>query len=108
MRVLFQELDIDYETYGPNDEGWNQFAGTDGKISVQQPIGAKNGSLTSFVATYEGKYHEIRGISFQTKQTAVGFIGENAGRVQNVFLVSDYQNAAENGLSNPFILRKHG
>lgn len=54
-------------------------------------------------ATYEGKYHEIRGISFQTKQTAVGFIGENAGRVQNVFLVSDYQNAAENGLSNPFI-----
>lgn len=98
-----QELDIDYGTYGPNDEGWNQFAGTDGKISVQQPIGAKNGSLTSFVATYEGKYHEIRGISFQTKQTAVGFIGENAGRVQNVFLVSDYQNAAENGLSNPFI-----
>lgn len=98
-----QELDIDYGTYGPNDEGWNQFAGTDGKISVQQPIGAKNGSLTSFIATYEGKYHEIRGISFQTKQTAVGFIGENAGRVQNVFLVSDYQNAAENGLSNPFI-----
>lgn len=98
-----QELDIDYETYGPNDEGWNQFAGTDGKISVQQPIGAKNGSLTSFVATYEGKYHEIRGISFQTKQTAVGFIGENAGRVQNVFLVSDYRNVAEGGLSNPFV-----
>lgn len=98
-----QELDIDYGTYGPNDKGWNQFAGTDGKISVQQPIGAKNGSLTSFVATYEGKYHEIRGISFQTKQTAVGFIGENAGRVQNVFLVSDYRNVAEGGLSNPFV-----
>ncbi len=98
-----QELDIDYGTYGPNDEGWSQFAGTDGKISVQQPIGAKNGSLTSFVATYEGKYHEIRGISFQTKQTAVGFIGENAGRVQNVFLVSDYRNVAEGVLSNPFV-----
>lgn len=98
-----QELDIDYGTYGPNDKGWNQFAGTDGKISVQQPIGAKNGSLTSFVATYEGKYHEIRGISFQTKQTAVGFIGENAGRVQNVFLVSDYRNVAEGVLSNPFV-----
>lgn len=98
-----QELDIDYGTYGPNDEGWNQFAGTDGKISVQQPIGAKNGSLTSFVATYEGKCHEIRGISFQTKQTAVGFIGENAGRVQNVFLVSDYRNVAEGSLSNPFV-----
>lgn len=98
-----QELDVDYGTYGPDDKGWNQFAGTDGKISVQQPIGAKNGSLTSFVATYEGKYHEIRGISFQTKQTAVGFIGENAGRVQNVFLVSDYRNVAEGGLSNPFV-----
>ena len=98
-----QELDIDYGSYGPDDEGWKQYAGTEGKISVQQPIGAKNGSLTSFVATYEGKYHEIRGISFQTKQTAVGFIGENAGRVQNVFLVSDYRNVAESGLSNPFV-----
>lgn len=90
-----QELDINYGTYQ-----WADFANVTNAVTVQQPIGATDGSLTSFAATYEGKYHEIRGISFQTKQTAVGFVGENAGRIQNVFIVSDY-NAS--GTANPFV-----
>ena len=50
--------------------------------------------------------YEIRGISFAAKGTAVGFIGENQGSIQNVFLVSDWENNDFTGttaVSNPYL-----
>ncbi len=77
-----QELDLDYQTYD-----WQRFAGEDDTVSVQIPIG----EATPFVAKYDGKYHKIQGISFESKQTRVGFIAENQGTIRDLFLVSDYQ-----------------
>lgn len=89
-----QELNINYKAYD-----WN-YANRENSVSVQSPVG-KNDSSKSFAAFYDGRYHEIRGISFETDGTAVGFIGVNAGTVQNVFLVWDYDMAAS--AENPYV-----
>ena len=88
--VFNQELDIDYGTYN-----WTEYAGTDKAVTLQTPIGEGTG----FTAVYDGKHHSIQGISFQSGQTAVGFVSENKGTLQNIFLVSDYQT---NG-TNPYL-----
>lgn len=89
-----QEVNIDYSAYG-----WTSYANEIEGISIQEPIGVKGTQVTPFTSTYNGGFHEIRGISFSTSGTVVGFIGENAKTVQNVFLVSDY----EEGGSNPYL-----
>lgn len=89
-----QELNINYKDYY-----WS-YANRENSVSVQSPVG-ENDSSKSFAAFYDGRYHEIRGISFETGGTAVGFIGENAGTVQNVFLVWDYDMAAS--AENPYV-----
>ena len=94
--VFNQELDIDYSKYQ-----WTDFAGVDEAVSVQEPLGVVNGKAVAFKSVYNGRYHEIRGISFETSSTAVGFIGENAGVLQNVFLVSDWSNAWD--AANPYV-----
>ena len=80
--TFMQELDLDYQTYD-----WKRFAGEEDAVSVQIPIG----EATPFVAKYDGKYHKIQGISFESAQTRVGFIAENQGTIRDLFLVSDYQ-----------------
>ena len=80
--TFMQELDLDYQTYD-----WKRFAGEADAVSVQIPIG----EATPFVAKYDGKYHKIQGISFESAQTRVGFIAENQGTIRDLFLVSDYQ-----------------
>ena len=79
-----QEIDIDYTTYD-----WEKFAGIN-QVTVQSPIGVKDGTITAFASTYNGGSHEIRGISFESPATEAGFVAENAGVIQNVFLVSDW------------------
>ena len=101
--AFIQELDIDYNT--PYE--WNEYGYVESAVTVQSPIGvAENGTITPFASTYRGGGHEIRGISFATRGTAVGFIGENQGSIQNVFLVSDWQNddfTGTTGVSNPYL-----
>ena len=80
-----QELNIDYTT----SYDWEKFAGVP-KVTAQSPIGIRDGKITAFAATYNGGYHEIRGISFETSAQKVGFIGENNGIVQNVFLAANW------------------
>ena len=80
--TFMQELDLDYQTYD-----WKRFAGEADAVSVQIPIG----EATPFVAKYDGRYHKIQGISFESAQTRVGFIAENQGTIRDLFLVSDYQ-----------------
>lgn len=87
--TFMQEVDIDYTTYD-----WNNFAGID-KVTVQSPIGVKDGNITAFTSTYNGGSHEIRGISFESSVTEVGFVAENAGVIQNVFLVSDWSTGTD-------------
>lgn len=89
--TFIQEMDLDYRTYD-----WATYAGTNGKISVQEPIGARGNSLVAFDAVYDGKCQEIRGVSIEASETAVGFVGENEGTLQNIFLVSDYEKGGEN------------
>ena len=89
-----QEVDIDYSAYE-----WTSYANETENISIQEPIGVKGTQVTPFTSTYNGGSNEIRGISFSTSGTVVGFIGENAKTVQNVFLVSDYME----GGSNPYL-----
>ncbi|MGO5542258.1 type II secretion system protein [Blautia sp. HCP3S3_H10_1] len=91
--TFFQETNIDYRDYS-----WNEYAGVY-LVQVQEPIGVRNKNITPFTAAYNGNCYEIRGISFSTSATTVGFIGENRRLVQNVFLVSDY----EEGGSNPYL-----
>ncbi len=79
-----QEMDVDYTTYD-----WKSFAGIS-QVTVQSPIGVKDGAITAFTSTYNGGSHEIRGISFESPATETGFVAENAGVIQNVFLVSDW------------------
>ena len=95
--VFNQELDIDYSDYD-----W-KFAGPDEgkKVSVQEPLGVVKGNAAAFTATYNGRYHEIRGISFETSADAVGFVGENAGTLLNIFLASEWSNALE--AVNPYV-----
>ena len=96
-----QELDINYKTYD-----WENF-GDGTTITVQRPIGtAENGELTAFAAAYKGGYHKIYGISFAGNSSAIGFIGENKGSIQNVFLVSDWTSTTftdDNVVDNPYL-----
>lgn len=96
-----QELDINYKTYD-----WKNFGGGT-TITVQRPIGmAENGELTAFAAAYKGGYHKIYGISFAGNSSAIGFIGENKGSIQNVFLVSDWTSTTftdDNVVDNPYL-----
>lgn len=96
-----QELDINYKTYD-----WENFGGGT-TITVQRPIGtAENGELTAFAAAYKGGYHKIYGISFAGNSSAIGFIGENKGSIQNVFLVSDWTSTTftdDNVVDNPYL-----
>lgn len=96
-----QELDINYKTYD-----WGNFGGGT-TITVQHPIGmAENGELTAFAAAYKGGYHKIYGISFAGNSSAIGFIGENKGSIQNVFLVSDWTSTTftdDNVVDNPYL-----
>lgn len=96
-----QELDINYKTYD-----WGNFGGGT-TITVQRPIGmAENGELTAFAAAYKGGYHKIYGISFAGNSSAIGFIGENKGSIQNVFLVSDWTSTTftdDNVVDNPYL-----
>lgn len=89
--TFMQEIDLDYRTYD-----WATYAGTNEKISVQEPIGARGNSLVAFNAVYDGKCREIRGLSIAASETAVGFVGENEGTLQNIFLVSDYEKGGKN------------
>lgn len=99
---FIQERDIDYAPYD-----WKNYEGVQEAVTVQSPVGvAEDGTITPFTATYKGGGYEIRGISFATKGTAVGFIGENQGSIQNVFLVSDWENNDFTGttaVSNPYL-----
>ena len=98
---FIQELDINYKTYD-----WGNFGGGT-TITVQRPIGmAENGELTAFAAAYKGGYHKIYGISFAGNSSAIGFIGENKGSIQNVFLVSDWTSTTftdDNVVDNPYL-----
>lgn len=99
---FIQERDIDYAPYD-----WKNYEGVQEAVTVQSPVGvAEDGTITLFTSTYKGGGYEIRGISFATKGTAVGFIGENQGSIQNVFLVSDWENNDFTGttaVSNPYL-----
>lgn len=99
---FIQERDIDYAPYD-----WKNYEGVQEAVAVQSPVGvAEDGTITPFTSTYKGGGYEIRGISFATKGTAVGFIGENQGSIQNVFLVSDWENNDFTGttaVSNPYL-----
>lgn len=99
---FIQERDIDYVPYD-----WKNYEGVQEAVTVQSPVGvAEDGTITPFTSTYKGGGYEIRGISFATKGTAVGFIGENQGSIQNVFLVSDWENNDFTGttaVSNPYL-----
>lgn len=99
---FIQERDIDYASYD-----WKNYEGVQEAVTVQSPVGvAEDGTITPFTSTYKGGGYEIRGISFATKGTAVGFIGENQGSIQNVFLVSDWENNDFTGtiaVSNPYL-----
>lgn len=94
-------MDINYKTYD-----WENFGGGT-TITVQRPIGtAENGELTAFAAAYKGGYHKIYGISFAGNSSAIGFIGENKGSIQNVFLVSDWTSTTftdDNVVDNPYL-----
>lgn len=83
--AFVQEVNIDYSAYR-----WIDYADKEAPVSVQEPIGVKGTKIIPFTSIYNGNYHEIRGVSFSTAATAVGFIGNNSKTVQNVFLVSDY------------------
>ena len=99
---FIQERDIDYAPYD-----WKNYEGVQEAVTVQSLVGvAEDGTITPFTSTYKGGGYEIRGISFATKGTAVGFIGENQGSIQNVFLVSDWENNDFTGttaVSNPYL-----
>ena len=99
---FIQERDIDYAPYD-----WKNYEGVQEAVTVQNPVGvAEDGTITPFTSTYKGGGYEIRGISFAAKGTAVGFIGENQGSIQNVFLVSDWENNDFTGttaVSNPYL-----
>ena len=99
---FIQERDIDYASYD-----WKNYEGVQEAVTVQSPVGvAEDGTITPFTSTYKGGGYEIRGISFATKGTAVGFTGENQGSIQNVFLVSDWENNDFTGtteVSNPYL-----
>ena len=99
---FIQERDIDYAPYD-----WKNYEGVQEAVTVQSPVGvAEDGTITPFTSTYKGGGYEIRGISFATKGSAVGFTGENQGSIQNVFLVSDWENNDFTGtteVSNPYL-----
>ena len=88
--TFMQELDIDYATYE-----WSNYTSEKDTVTVQAPIGEKE----PFLAKYNGRYHKVQNISFVSNETRVGLFGENAGTIQNLFLVSDYQE----GGTNPYL-----
>ena len=88
--IFMQELDIDYATYE-----WSNYTSEKDTVTVQAPIGEKE----PFLAKYNGRYHKVQNISFVSNETRVGLFGENAGTIQNLFLVSDYQE----GGTNPYL-----
>lgn len=88
--TFMQELDIDYATYE-----WSNYTSEKDTVTVQAPIGEKE----PFLAKYNGRYHKVQNISFVSNETRVGLFGENAGTIQNLFLVSDYQK----GGTNPYL-----
>lgn len=93
--ALTQEVDIDYNNYYWLYAGFNETE----TITVQEPVGVSGTTVVPFNSVYDGGCHEIRGISFSTGATAVGFIAQNNKKVQNVFLVSDYSESS----SNPYL-----
>ncbi len=78
-----QELNLDYTTYK-----WTDYTLNTEKVSVQGPIG---GASADFVATYEGKYHEVTGLGIEADTRAVGLFGTigQSGIVRNLYLVAD-------------------
>ena len=88
--TFMQELDIDYATYE-----WSNYTSEKDTVTVQAPIGEKE----PFLAKYNGRYHKVQNISFVSNETRIGLFGENAGTIQNLFLVSDYQE----GGTNPYL-----
>ena len=87
--TLEQEMNLNYGSYG-----WKE-AGFSGAVSVQAPIG---NAAKPFRATYDGKYYEITGVSFEsdTLYTGMfGYIGKNPdssreyGKLRNIFLAAN-------------------
>lgn len=77
--VYYQELDIDYTSYA-----WTDYYTSDSAIESQAPIDAENG----FVASYNGDYHTVSGLTIKSKSAATGFFGTvaNGATVRNLFL----------------------
>ena len=86
-----QECDIDYTVYQ-----WTAYTEETAAVTVQEPIGARGRKITEFQSGYDGNYNQIRGISFSTSASTVGFIGKNSKTLKNVFLVWDYQKDGTN------------
>ena len=87
--TLEQEMNLNYGGYD-----WEK-AGFSGAVSVQAPIGNAD---KPFRATYDGKYYEITGVSFEsdTLYTGMfGYIGKNPdssreyGKLRNIFLAAN-------------------
>ena len=92
-----QERNIDYADYY-----WTDYSTrTDDKRS-QAPIAGKD---TAFQATYDGGCHWITNVNFTTETGLyVGFIGQNAGTIQNVVLTATY----EEGRADNYHVRRSG
>ncbi len=76
--IFQQDLDIDYTTYQ-----WAAYSSQD-RLTSQAPIDSNNG----FIATYNGGYHTINGISILSDNLDTGLFGTigTSGVVRNVFL----------------------
>ena len=77
-----QETDIDYTIYD-----WTSFAGIQ-TVTVQSPLGVRDGNQIAFEATYNGGFHQKRGNSFVGFPARNGFFSGKAGGVEKGFLVS--------------------
>ena len=86
--MLFrQERDIDYSSYNWKDY-YNE---SKTSVTAQNPIGTSKKS--SFLGTYEGNYHTIDSVGFETKNgNYIGMFGyvDQSASIQNVFLVTQY------------------
>lgn len=86
--MLFrQERDIDYSSYDWN----NYYKNGQTSVTAQNPIGGSK--KYSFLGTYEGNYHTIDSVGFETKDgNYVGMFGyvDQSASIQNVFLVTQY------------------
>lgn len=90
-----QERNIDYASYE-----WTDYSTRSGDVRSQEPIAGKG---TAFQAVYDGGCHWITNVSFTTKTGLyVGFIGQNAGTIENVVLTATYE---ETGADNYHVRR---